>query len=235
MLLPGLDVRNADFKVGAWCRYLVIDDAEGIVDTTSLYIAVVGVAKGLSGGTAFWLELDNGPYGSPPNERDTARALLSDKIRFRTEGDSLYHYIERLYTRKGLGPVEEADPRNLERFALTPPTSDSNWIVETDQPVETPMGTITCERKTFSVKDSKEIPRGKIRILQKSSDLFDVWTSPEVSLFHLVRCVVQRERESKIVPEMAGIPDTGAKLSKTTSVLIEYGEGAKPLIALPNP
>jgi hypothetical protein len=55
-------------------------------------------------------------------------------------------------------------------------------------------------------------------------------TAPSVPLFHLVQSEIVRTRESHTVPTVKGIPETGPREARTTSVLIAHGTGAKPII-----
>jgi hypothetical protein len=52
-------------------------------------------------------------------------------------------------------------------------------------------------------------------------------------VFHLVRCDIERVRETRTVPPIQGIPATGPRKSRTTSVLLAFGKGAKPLLPSP--
>ncbi len=126
-LLPGVDVTDIDLEVGRWCRYVVVDEALGEVDSSSFYIAVLGT-KAVAGEDAFWIELESGPLGAPQAERDVVRALVSGGIRTLTRGDSLYHYVLELYIRKGNDPAQSVDPVDIKRLTLASPTSDSVGI-----------------------------------------------------------------------------------------------------------
>jgi hypothetical protein len=68
---------------------------------------------------------------------------------------------------------------------------------------------------------------------QRREDHVQVWISPVVPVFHLAKCEIQRVRESRTVPPVRGIPDAGAKRSRTTSVIVAHGTGAKPLVSIP--
>jgi hypothetical protein len=147
-------------------------------------------------------------------------------------GDSLHEYISKFYTRKGNGPVEAGDPKQLRRLSMATPASSSDWKSERNVSVKTPAGTFVCERRNFAATDERDIPTGRIILKQKRSDRVDVCTSPSVPLFHLVKSDIERTRESRTVPPVRGIPDAGPKTSRTTSILIAHGTGAKPLIRI---
>jgi hypothetical protein len=230
VLLPGIDIRTIDFQVGAWCRYLVTDEAMGIVDSTEVYLAVVGREK-TAEGVAYWLEIENGPWGS--DERDLARALIDEDVRTMADGDSLYRYVGRYYIRRGRGPVEPGDVHDLKRLTIVSPTSDRDWVVTPQTTVSTPAGELVCEARRFERTESNEIPSGRVTILQRRTDRVHVWTTSAVPVFHLARCVVERERESKTNPPVRGIPDSGPRQSRTTSVIVAFGKGAKPRVSSP--
>lgn len=232
LLLPGVDMRAIEFTVGAWCRYEVIDEAMGVSDTSTVYLAVVGREKTATG-VAYWLEVENGMRGAPKSERDVARALVDERIHTLPQGDSLYHYISRFYTIKGDGPVEPGDPKLLRRLTLVSPNSPTDWKTEAGRSVETPAGKFVCERRSFESSESKDIPSGRVTLKQKRSDRVVAWTSPSVPLFHLVKSEIERTRESKTVPPVRGIPESGPKKSRTTSTLVAHGTGAKPLVPIP--
>ena len=229
LLLTGIDMRSIEFKVGAWCRYRVIDEAQGLADTSTVYLAVVGQEK-TSSGNAYWLEVESTPPGPAGTERDAARALVDERIQGMSPGDSLHQYISRYYTRKGDGPVQEGDPRQLRRLSMASPSSPSDWTSTTGQSVTTPAGTFVCEQRSFVASEARDIPSGRVILKQKRSDRVDVFTSPSVPVFHLVRSEIERTRESRTVPPVRGIPETGPRTSRTTSLLVAHGTGAKPLI-----
>lgn len=229
LLLPGIDMRSIEFTVGAWCRYRVIDEAMGTADTSTVYLAVVGHEKTATG-NAYWLEVENVPPGPDGAEHDVARALVDESIQRMAPGDSLHQYISRFYTRKGNGPVEEGDPRQLRRLSMASPASPADWKTESGRSVTTPAGTFVCERRTFDATESRDIPSGRVILKQKRRDHVEVFTSPAVPVFHLVKSEIERTRESRTVPPVRGIPETGPKQSRTTSLLIAHGTGARPLI-----
>ncbi|HEX6790607.1 MAG TPA: hypothetical protein VF247_04785 [Candidatus Krumholzibacteria bacterium] len=229
LLLPGIDMRSIQFTVGAWCRYRVIDEAMGTSDTSTVYLAVVGREK-TAKGAAYWLEVESTPPGGAKSDRDVARALVDERIQTMGPGDSLHTFITRYYTRKGDGPVEEGDPRQLRRLSMASPASPSDWKNAPNQSVKTPAGTFVCERRSFAATESRDIPSGRVTLKQKRSDRVEVFTSPSVPLFHLVKSEVERTRESHTVPPVRGIPDAGPRTSRTTSLLVAHGTGAKALI-----
>ena len=134
-------------------------------------------------------------------------------------GNSLHAYISQFYTRKGDGPVQEGDARQLRRLSMASPASSADWTVEPDQRVPTPAGTFSCERRSFVASEARDIPSGRVTLKQKRSDRVVVFTAPSVPLFHLVRSEIERTRESHTVPPVRGIPEAGPKTSRTTSLL----------------
>lgn len=232
LLLPGIDLRHADFKVGAWCRYVVVDEAMGETDSSEVYMAIVG-REATPTGAAYWLEIESGPAGAPAEERELARALVDDRVRAMAEGDSLYHYVTRLYIRKGRGPVETGDPRDLRRLTIVSPTTEADWKTEPRAVVSTPAGELTCDMRHFERDESRDVPTGRVTLKQRRHDRVRVWVSPAVPIFHLARCEIERTRESKTVPPVRGIPDSGPKHSRTTSVVVAYGQGAKARLSIP--
>ncbi len=230
LLLPGIDIRDVDFAVGKWCRYIVIDEAMGEVDSSEVYIAVVGREQSRD---AYWLEIENGPVGAGAGERDAARFLVDGAVRAMAAGDSLYRYVSRLYIRRGRGPVEKGDPRDLTRLTIVHPASESDWKVTPGATVSTPAGRITGEMRQFENVVSREIPAGRVKLLQRNVDRVKVWRSPDVPVFRLARCEIERVRETRTVPSIKGIPEAGPRHSRTTSVLVAFGDRAKPLIPSP--
>lgn len=231
LLIPGIDMRKIEFTVGAWCRYRVIDEAMGETDSSTVYLAVVGSEKTKTG-KAYWLEVESARAGAAKSDRDVARALVDERIRSMAPGDSLHHYISKFYTKKGNGPVEAGDPKQLRRLSMASPASPSDWKTESNRNLVTPAGTFVCERRTFAATDSRDIPSGRVILKQKRSDHVEVFTSPAVPLFHLTKSMIERTRESRTVPPVRGIPETGPRTSRTTSVLVAHGTGAKPLIQI---
>jgi hypothetical protein len=228
-LLPGVTFSNADFTVGAWCRYTVVDELPGERDSTIVYIAITGSTVA-GGGRSFWLELKTGPAHAETGEFEAVKALISYDIKNLQPGDSLCHYVSRLYIKKGTGPVETADPAELERLTSTNPTSDSDWDLSKGEKIETPGGSFLCDRKSRTVLDQREIPMGRTTLVKNDSDACDAWFCDEVPIFRLVRCVIERVRESKTVPSIPGIPDKGREVTRTTVELTEYGTDAKPVL-----
>lgn len=230
LLFPGIALSDARFDVGAWCRYLVIDEALGEVESTTVYVAVTGVEDTPDGG-AFWIEVESGFYGAPPSEREATRALISNNIKSIAPDDSLCQFVKKIYIKRGTDAAEPADPASIERYSLSNPTSDSNWVALERTNVDTPLGPISCEVKHLVVEDNREIPMGRVSLFKHDSDAFRVYLSDEVPIFRMVRCEIQRVRDSKTVPRLPGIPDKGREVSSTAVQLIGYGTGAKSLIS----
>jgi hypothetical protein len=231
-LLPGVDVSDIDLRVGAWCRYVVVDEALGEVDSSSFYIAVLE-RRNTPSGEAFWLEIETGPLGAGAVDREVTRALVSGGIRDFAHGDSLYHYVYEMYIKKGAEPVRPADPDDLKRLTLAHPTSETQWIRQPGVTANTAMGDIVCNLRELTVEDSREIPTGNVRLIRHKRDHFRVWTSERIPVLGLVKCVIERSRESRTVPPVPGIPDTGARETRTTAVVVDYGDDARPLISVP--
>ena len=228
-LLPGVALSEIKLETGAWCRYLVVDEAMGHLDSTTVYVAIPG-ETGTGRGGAFWFELESGPSGAGPGGREIAKALVSSQITDLALGDSLCRYVEKIYIKKGTGSVETADPAILERFSLKHPTSDSTWTISSNFPVSTPIGEYLCERKLLHVEDNREILMGRIKLVKRDKDIYDLWLSDEVPVFGLVGCVIDRTRDSRTIPKVPGIPDAGPKQSRTTVRLLDCGTGAASLI-----
>jgi len=225
LLLPGVDIREADLEVGKWCRYLIVDEALGVADSSEVTVAIVG-REDVGGEPAYWVEFEAGPYGAAAADRDRTLALVSGGITRHARGDSLYRYVHTLYNQKGEAHPERADPRSLERLTLTRPTTDADWTAGGEAAVSTPAGDLRCQRRDLSVETAKEIPSGRVTVVQRNTDRFTVWSAREVPVFHLVKCVIERTRESRTRPAVRGIPDVGPRESRTTTLLLAFGDGA---------
>jgi hypothetical protein len=231
-LIPGVALSDAVFEVGAWCRYLVVDEIMGAKDSTTVYIAITGrVDKG--GMAAWWLELDSGPVNAPPARRDIACALISSDIKSSAPGDSLYQFVSELYIKKGTGPVESADPASLEHLTLSNPTSDSDWQLNPGESVETARGRFSCDHKHLVVKDDREIDMGRVTLVKDDTDVFDVWLCDDVPVFRVARCVIERVRDSRTVPQVPGIPNKEREETRTTIELLDFGANASAKIKIP--
>jgi hypothetical protein len=231
-LVPGIALRDADFAVGTWCRYLVVDEIMDERDSTTVYIAVTGKTHN-EDGEAFWLELESGPTGAPPRDRDTAVALISSKIKHLSPEDSVGQYVSDMYIKRGTDVPEPADPAELERLTLANPTSDSDWKLTSGEIVETPHSRFICDHKYLKVEDDREIPMGRVTLVKSNVDVYDVWFCDEVPIFRLVKCVIGRVRNSRTTPAVPGIPDKESEESRTTIELIGHGSGATPSFEIP--
>lgn len=232
VLLPGVDISEIALRSGAWCRYQVFDEAMGEVDSSSFYIAVLDREVD-AGEDCYWVEIETGPLGVPAEERDVTRALISADINDFARGDSLYHYVHRLYIKKGGEPVQPADPSDLKRLILAHPTSDEQWTRQPGVTVSTPIGDMTCDLEQMTVEDSRRIPTGNVTLVRHNIDRFRVWTSDTVPVFGLVKCIIDRSRESRTVPRVPGIPDAGPRESRTTAVVVGFGDEARSLLSSP--
>jgi hypothetical protein len=232
LLLPGIDVRSIDFVVGTWCRYRVIDVALGQADTSEVMLAIVG-RESTPDGPAYWLEIETEPRGGGDDERDFSRALVDDRIRTMAADDSIYHFVRRFYVKKGKGPVEAGDPRDLKRITVVSPAARSDWKVTPGRRLTTAAGAIDCELREFKTDESRDVPSGRIVIRQRRSDRVQVWVARTIPVFHLARCEIERVRESKAVPPVQGVPESGPRTSRTTSEIVAYGTGAKARISPP--
>lgn len=231
-VLPGVDATDIRLESGRWCRYIVVDEAMGEVDSTSFYVAVLG-HQSVRADEAYWVEFESAPVGAPAGERDVTKVLISSKIKDYAYGDSLYRYVYEMYIKKGDEPVQPADPIDLKQVTLASPTSESEWIRHPDSTVSTPMGPIVSTWKELTVEEAREIPTGRVTLLQHKVDRFRVWSSMEVPIFSLVKCVIERSRESKTVPAVPGIPTAGARESRTTAVIVDFGNDARALLSVP--
>ena len=228
-LLPGIDLRSVDLTPGRWCRYLVVDSAEGMVDSSTVYVAVLGTEM-VDGEEAFWLELESKPLSGDGERRNVTRVLISSSIKQLALGDSLYPYVHRLYIKRGREPAEPADPRDLQRLTLTRPTSDQDWIRRPNVPLVTPLGQFMCERSELLVSERREVPAGRVTVIQRKEDRFVIWSCDELPVFGLARCEIERMRESRTVPAMPGIPQAGSRHSRVTTMILEHGNDATPII-----
>lgn len=231
-LVPGVALRDAEFQVGAWCRYLVVDEIMGQRDSTSVYIAVTGKTHEESG-EAYRFELQTGPYGAPPSGFDTFSALISSDIKNLSPHDSVGQYVSEVYIKRGTDVPRPADPAEVERLALTDPTSESDWKLVPGEIVETPHRRFTCDHKHLVVEDNREIPMGRITLVKSSVDVYDVWFNDEVPIFRVVKSVIERIRNTRTKPAVPGIPNKESEESRTTIEMIDFGTDAKPTFEIP--
>jgi hypothetical protein len=228
-LLPGVVFSDAEFTVGSWCRYLVVDELLGEQDSTIVYMAVTGQTE-TPEGEFFWFEIKTGPTHALPREQEVVKALISYKIKGLTPGDSLCHYVSRLYIRKGTGPVEQADPADLERLTSSNPTSDSDWKLTPGVNTDVPGGRFVCAYKTRTVLDRRDIPMGRTTLVKNDTDRYEVWFSDDIPIFRLAKCVIERVRDSKTVPAIPGIPDKGREVTRSTVELTAFGRDAESIL-----
>ena len=234
LLVPGAEFSQLVLERGAWVRYLVVDEALGQEDSSEVYVGIPAVET-TARGPAFWLELAIGPVGGNDDETQILKLLVLDGITGFSEGDSLGDYVLRLYIKKGGRPAEEKDPRTYEDLSIIVPTAESSWVSTDGVTVRASGGQFTCTKKTRTVEDEQEIPTGKVRLVRKSRDDFTVWFSNDVPVFRLVKCVVERSRETDTIPRITGIPVSGKKLSRTTAELAGFGFNAEPVLTIDSP
>lgn len=230
-VVPGVDFAQLTFREGAWCRYFVVDEALGQVDTTETYIGLPGRER-TADGDAYWIEIDSRPVGAGAEEAEVMKLLVKASIREFHEGDFLGQYVVELYIRNGTHPVREEDPNRYEGFSQVIPTEDSSWQSVADVALGTPAGEFLCTRKTRTVNDDKDIHTGNVTLVKKASDDYSVWFANEIPIFHMARCVIERTRETETVPKIAGIPASGRRYSKTTAELVGYGYDARTILSL---
>ncbi len=231
LLVPGADLSQLVVKKGAWCRYTVVDEALGQKDSTEVYVGVPA-AESTARGPAFWLELASRPLGDGEEEAQILKLLVLETVTGFSEGDSLGDYVVKFYIKKGKRAVEEADPKTYEDFSLIVPTPESSWVSAEEVPTTSRAGEFSCVKKTRTVESNREIPTGRVKLIQKSRDDYSVWFDDGVPLFRLVKCVIERSRETEMVPRVAGIPVSGSQYSKTTAELTGFGFSAKPVLPL---
>ncbi len=230
-IIPGIDFSRLEPRTGAWCRYRVVDVALGIEDTTIVYFAISGRQAGPECG-AFWIEIENNPLRVLESARQIYKLLISDDIRTATAEDSLVHYILGFYIKNGFDPIRTENPARLRDFPLGPPTADSLWSVTPGVEVTTPAGDFSCLKKERALVSEKIIPAGRVQLREKRDDLWTVWLSDEVPIFHLVSCLIERFKETETIPAIKGIPAAGRRQSQTTAELIGFGFQAEPILDL---
>lgn len=230
-LVPGVDMSKLTFREGAWCRYIVADEALGQVDSTEVYIGVPAREQ-TPQGTAYWVEIATVPYGLSSEEGEVLKLLVREEITSFADGDSLGDYVLKLYNRTGTDPPQEEDPRRFKRLSLVVPTTDSLWVITPEVTVTTAAGRFSCTKKERTVQTDKEIPTGNVKLIKKARDDFSVWLDTEIPVFHLVKCVIERSRETQTVPRIAGIPAEGRKESTTTAELVEFGFDAQSVLPI---
>lgn len=229
LLVPGAEFSQLALAKGAWCRYVIVDEALGQVDSTEVYVGLPAV-ENTPRGRAFWMELSSRPLGGGEEEGQILKLLVLEGITGFSEGDSLGDYVLELYIKTGARPAEASDPGSYEDFALIVPTAESSWTTNDGVPAATAAGRFTCTKKTRTVEDDQEIPTGKTKLVRKSRDDYAVWFCADVPVFRMVKCVIERARETEIVPRLAGVPVGGKKLSRTTAELTGFGHDAKPIL-----
>lgn len=231
-LIPGVDFHKLEFDVGSWCRYDVLDEAMGIVDSTEVYLGVTG-QETTADGLAYWIEMETRPRGGAPPDARLVKLLVLDSIRAFAEGDSLGQYVLKLYNRNGIHPPEEEDPRHFQDFPLVNPTTGSSWQATDDVPIDTAAGAFICTMKHRNVNNDKEIDTGSVVLLKQSSDDFTVWFSEDIPVFRMARCEIIRHRRTETRPRIPGIPPASSKDSRTRAELVAFGFDAKPKMVLP--
>jgi hypothetical protein len=229
-LVPGADFSKLVLETGAWCRYLVVDEALGQTDSTEIYVAIPADEM-TPRGRAFWVELESALRGAGPGESEVLKLLILERITEFSEGDSFGDFVLKLYIRTGAGPVEEKDPGQYKEFSTIVPTADSSWVTVSDVPVSTTAGEFACMKRTRSARSEQEIPTGKIKLIKKARDDYAVWFCADVPVFRMARCLIERTRETDTVPRLAGIPASGKKESRTAAELVAYGFDAKPILS----
>lgn len=228
-LIPGVDLSRLAFREGAWCRYVVADEALGQVDTTEVYVGV-SAREETDRGTAWWVEIETRPYIGDREDHRVMKLLVLETITQFSVDDSLGRFVLRLYIKNGTRPVQEEDPLRYEDFSLVNPTTDAQWDLRSGVVATTPAGRFTCERKTRTVRKDKKIPTGNVTLITRSEDNYAVWFSDEIPVFRMARCEISRIRETRTEPRISGIPASGRKESKTTAELMAFGFDAEPIL-----
>ena len=230
-IIPGVDISRVTFKEGAWCRYLVVDEALGQIDSTEVYIGVPGQETGEEG-VAFWVEVESRPIGAADAEAELMRLLVLESVVRIAQGDSLGKYVLKLYVRSGTRPVREEDPLQYKDFSLVIPTTDTSWDSVAAVPTGTMAGHFSCTKKTRTFRSDKEIPTGNVKLIKKARDDYAVWFCDEVPVFHMAKCEIDRVRETQTQPPIAGIPASGRQNSRTTAEITSFGFDAKPILTI---
>jgi hypothetical protein len=83
------------------------------------------------------------------------------------------------------------------------------------------------------VKDDREIDMGRVTLVKDDTDVFDVWLCEEVPVFRVAKCVIERVRDSKTVPQVPGIPNKQREESRTTIQLVDFGTDARAKLKIP--
>jgi len=229
LLVPGAEFSQLALEKGVWCRYLVVDEALGQMDSTEVYVGLPA-AEVTPRGRAFWLELLSRPVRGGEEEAQILKLLVLEGITGFSEGDSLEDYVLKLYIKRGARPVEEKDPSGYDDLSLIVPTAETSWATSQNVPAATAAGRFICTQKTRTVANNQEIPTGKTKLIRKSRDDYVVWFCGDIPVFRLVKCEIERARETEIVPPIAGVPVGGKKHSRTTAELTGFGRDAKPIL-----
>ncbi len=228
-LVPGVDLSDVTFEEGAWCRYVVTDEALGQTDSTDVYIGVPG-SEMTPDGRAYWVEIETSLRGADAEDREIMKLLVLETITWFADGDSLGDYVLKLYVKNGNGPAEEEDPRRLRDVSLGSARADSSWAIGDTLSVTTAAGWFRCVKKQRLLESSREIPTGNIVLLKKARDDYQIWVSRQIPVLHLAKCIIERSRETDTVPRIKGIPAGGVKESRTTAEIVAYGHDARTLV-----
>jgi len=230
-LVPGVDLSDMTFETGAWCRYVVTDEALGQTDSTDVYIGVPG-SEMTADGRAYWVEIETSLRGADAEDREIMKLLVLETITGFADGDSLGDYVLKLYMKNGNEPAEEEDPRRLRDVSLRSAHADSSWAIGDTLPVATAAGRFRCVKKQRLLENNREIPTGNIVLLRKTRDNYQVWFSRQIPVLHLAKCIIERSRETDTVPRIKGIPTGGVKESKTTAEIVAFGHDARTLVSV---
>jgi hypothetical protein len=231
--VPGVDLASLTFEEGAWCRYMVTDEALGQVDSTEVYIGVPASER-TPAGRAYWVEIETSLKGASAEDREIMKLLVLEAITGFEDGDSLGDYVLELYVKSGNRPAEPENPKRLKEVSLHSASEDSLWVTGDTLAVTTLAGEFRCVKKQRTLESSHEIPTGNITLIKKARDDYVVWFSRGIPVLHLAKCVIERSRETDTVPKITGIPASGSKSSRTTAEIIAYGRDAGTILRLGN-
>jgi hypothetical protein len=228
LLIPAIAFEGMSLTAGAWCRYLVVESSETRRDSSELYIAIPGDSDPPSPGS-FWLEIEG-----KERHGDTLamRVLMSDAVRSGDPADSTGARVLEIFIKHGSGPIESGDEELVGRLEseLSKGRRDL-WEDGGKASVRAAGRDFRCVKKMKHVAYEKKVPAGRSTLLKRVDDVHEIYFAGAVPLFHIVRYVSRRSRESKIDPPIPGVPVAGVRKSETELLLIDFGSGARSLFA----
>lgn len=219
-LVPGVSLGSIEFEKGAAVSYLVISEAHGIRDTSTVGLEVI-----CSGGEDIELEIVSSDWPGSVEETVAVRLRLCPEAGEAASAEEFFSCVRSIRVREGAGEYREPSPEEIGDFEIERLFLGGGEGTETrslgEEEIATPAGTFECRVLEHARAETREISLGGFEAVRSEKEISVLHMSSRVPFWGLVRSRVERRVTTEYSGE-ASAPPSRPAVTVTESVLRSF-------------